>query len=607
MIARIVDGGNMVGLMLYLTGPGRANEHTSPHLVTGDGALTERWGGWEELSAAQAVEMAHTIDRYMTVFNVKPMGNVRTFDKEAGKQVVIDRAPNHVWHCSLSLHPDDGPLSEETWRAIAEDFMRKMGFTGDDGKAPCRWVAIHHGPAKNGGDHIHIAANTVRADGTKWVRGRDQIHAQRAVNTIEHKYGLRVIESREHGRGARADTAADLRAAVSKGQARTDRDILLHRMRAAAVASTSEVDFLVRLRELGVRARPRFAKGRTDVVTGYSVALHTRDGERARWYSGGDVARDLSLPRLRSRWPDTPHSAQQAVDAWRQAWRGMPPQQVASRAELAARSQALDAYSRGLHGIDATDPVALADATRDVAGLLSAHALIADDARAGELLARAARTAGRAAQTHRRPAPAAAAPEAISLAAALALSAVAGGRADATVLAVQALALVDALADLYRAAQQVRTAQEMLDHAHAALAAINRPPAVTGAQSRSATRVGAAGPVRIGAMPAPAPGPGPSAGTSRPARVPAGMGADQVALIQAVAAAATPPGPSGAPPTAEPDTAGRPTPGLTQQEAERVRHIMDLALTPPARGGRTRSHGEPPLPPAPTRGRSRSL
>ena len=39
MIARIVDGGNMVGLMLYLTGPGRANEHTSPHLVTGDGAL----------------------------------------------------------------------------------------------------------------------------------------------------------------------------------------------------------------------------------------------------------------------------------------------------------------------------------------------------------------------------------------------------------------------------------------------------------------------------------------------------------------------------------------------------------------------------------------
>ena len=331
MIARIVDGGNTVGLMLYLAGPGRANEHTRPHLVAGDDILMDRWGGWEELSAAQAVEMAHAVDRYMTAFGVRPMGSVRTFDRKSGRMVVVDRAPNHVWHCSLSLHPEEGPLPGEKWRAIAEDFMREMGFAGADGKA-CRWVAVHHGPAKNGGDHIHIAANTVCADGTKWaLRGRDQIRAQRAVNMLEHKYGLRVVEAREHGRGARADSAADLREAARRGRARTDREELEHRVRAAAVAARDEADFVLRLGEAGVRARPRFAEGRTDVVAGYSVALRTGGGGRPRWYGGGRVARDLSLSRLRSRWEDTPETAAAAVRVWRQVQGGVRVEGDAAR------------------------------------------------------------------------------------------------------------------------------------------------------------------------------------------------------------------------------------------------------------------------------------
>lgn len=35
MIAAINEGGNSAGLMQYLVGPGRANEHTRPHLVAG--------------------------------------------------------------------------------------------------------------------------------------------------------------------------------------------------------------------------------------------------------------------------------------------------------------------------------------------------------------------------------------------------------------------------------------------------------------------------------------------------------------------------------------------------------------------------------------------
>lgn len=533
MIARIVDGGNTVGLMLYLAGPGRANEHTRPHLVAGDDILMDRWGGWEELSAAQAVEMAHAVDRYMTAFGVRPMGSVRTFDRKSGRMVVVDRAPNHVWHCSLSLHPEEGPLPDEKWRAIAEDFMREMGFAGADGKA-CRWVAVHHGPAKNGGDHIHIAANTVCADGTKWaLRGRDQIRAQRAVNMIEHKYGLRVVEAREHARGARADSAADLRGAARRGRARTDRDELEHRVRAAAVAAHNEADFVWRLGELGVLSRPRFARGRTDVVAGYSVALRTRGGGRPRWYGGGRVARDLSLSRLRSRWEDTPETAAAAVRAWRQVQGGVRVEGDAARGvarrDWLARAEALRVWDRALRGVDPLDAAALADATRDVAGLLAWAGLQRGDGRERRVLLDAARAAGRHAQTHRRAAPPAGVPAAVG-AAARALSIAAGrSQADSLLVVDEIAGLVRSLAALYEQAHQTETARALARDTAAAFELVRAGgagaggagPEAAGLSREQARRIRRACALARG-RPAPAPAPAgadPSSGGAGPGPV----------------------------------------------------------------------------------------
>jgi hypothetical protein len=50
---------------------------------------------------------------------------------------------------------------------------------------------------------------------------------------------------------------------------------------------------------------------------GYSVAVRPPAGEKPIWYGGGRLARDLTLPRLREGWPDSPQSAQGAVDEWR--------------------------------------------------------------------------------------------------------------------------------------------------------------------------------------------------------------------------------------------------------------------------------------------------
>ena len=607
MIAAISEGGSGYGLMNYLVGPGRANEHENAHLVAGSDVIMRRWGAWDELSPAQGYEIARFVDQFMTETGVKPTGSRRAFNRDSNKREVIkEQVPNHVWHCSLSLKPEEAAQGDERWRMIAQDFMDEMGFTGKD---------------------IHIMANIVREDGTRWNRWQDQPKAMRAANRIEHKYGLYVVEAREHARGARADSAADLRAANRQGHKRTNREILEQRVRAAAVASTSEHDFLIRLRELGVKALPRFAKGTQDVVVGYRVGLHAKAGQRTQWYGGSTLARDLSLPRLRSRWPDTPVSAQQAVDAWRQAWRGMPPTQVSSRAEMAARVQALDTYAQALRGIDVTDPVALSDATRDVAGLLSAHALAATDPRAIEMLTRAARTAGRACQTHQRPAPAAGASEVVSLGARLALSAVINKHADPVVLVAQALA------DCYIAARQARTAAEMLASSRAALEAISTPTTVSDieqlrAEAAYQALAGTAGEVQTGHHPAAAAHSEPeesvrqrelvtagaqtSAAASRGEQGAHGMSSTQIERIRNVVALAMPAGGTprrAAPPPPQPvpsspdsrgqaDTTQAATAGsdaVSGRGIERVRRIYQNALspTPPTAPARQRATGTP--------------
>ncbi|MBB6335440.1 relaxase/mobilization nuclease domain-containing protein [Schaalia hyovaginalis] len=459
------------------------------------------------------------IDRYMNVLSEHPTGAIRNFNPETGTTEIVDRGPNHVWHCSLSLPPRAGLLDDETWRKIAQDFMDEMGFTEASGKPPCRWVAVRHGTSKNGGDHIHIAANIVRADGTKWSRWWDWKNAGRACNTLEHKYGLEVIESREHNRGARADTPHELNAAKRAGRPETTRAMLETRVRAAAAGAANEAEFVRSVRELGVRIRPRFAKGRTDVVLGYSVALHTdaATAEATRWYSGTSLARDLTLARLRGRWAVTPEGAQAAVDEWRAAWRGEPARRrerpYDARA-FQASAQALRAHRDAFSRIDPTDPVALADATQDLAGLLSAAAMQPDlDATQAREYSRAARALGRHAQLKSRPPRLSPTRTPFTHAARLFLttSKPKSDAARAAALLDDMTAFARSLANLHRAAQQAQTAA-MIERDLATLFAHANSPALDpqlarikelAAASGSPSKIGRPSPTRTPYTPAP--------------------------------------------------------------------------------------------------------
>lgn len=478
MIPNIITGGDTGGLMRYLVGPGRANEHENPHVIAGSRDIVRKWGDWETISVSQASEIATRLDAYMHETGTFPTGKTRRFNPATGQvEWTGEIEATHVWHCSLSLSPEEAALGDEVWGRIAADFMDTMGFTGSDGKAPCRWVAIHHGSAKNGGDHIHIAATIVREDGTKWSPWYDQRRAQKACNVLEHRYGLLVVESREHGRGSRCDSAAAQNAAKRAGASRTDRAVLEERLRAAAMAAASEADFVRRARRLGVRLHPRFARGRTDIVVGYSAALRTEDGQQTRWWGGGRIARDLTLTQLRTRWQDTHSSALEAVEAWK----GHYPKRAPYDGPLwEDRIRALESFRAHLDRLSPTDHVGLANAAADIAGLLHAQAITARTSGGRDMLERAAVQVGRCAQLKTRPADKRLVDVGARMASDLALSiaAATNPRMAAVALAHATADLVQAIADLHEAAGQGATAAAIERDAQAMFDRVNTYPRV---------------------------------------------------------------------------------------------------------------------------------
>ncbi|MDQ0867460.1 relaxase/mobilization nuclease domain-containing protein [Arthrobacter globiformis] len=309
MIPNITKGTRMRGLIAYLAGPGRANEHTDPHLVAGSPSIMA-WHNDDELNADAAQAIAKELDRASSVLGVEIPGG-------------------HVWHCSLSLRAEEGDLTDEKWAAIAQDFMDEMGFTEASGRAPAQWVAIRHGHSKAGNDHIHIAASMVREDGTKWSSWRDFPRAQTAARGLEKKYGLEELSPTHSTRGLRP---GEREASARRGAPEPERRSLERKVRACATAAQDEAEFIRRLRRTGALLRPRYASGRDDVVVGYSVAERPPKGGRPVWFGGGHLAKDLALPKLRTEWHDTPQAATEAVAEWQAAARGRRPVNIGREA-----------------------------------------------------------------------------------------------------------------------------------------------------------------------------------------------------------------------------------------------------------------------------------
>lgn len=282
MIGKVLRGTNAARLLYYLYGPGKANEHTNPHLVAGfddPGQLEpEHW----------------------------PDGS-RDFRRLAGllaQPLAALHGPGHdkpVWHCSVRAAPTDRILSDGEWANVATEIMHLTGLAQRSDDAGVRWVAVRHAP-----DHIHIVATLARQDGARPRIWNDFYRVREACRAVEEQFGLTATAPGDRT-AARRPTRAETEQAARRGWAETPRTALRREVCAAAAGTSSERAFFAALVDAGVLVRKRYSTTRPGEVTGYAVGLPrhvNRDGGTV-WYGGGKLAADLTLPKLRRRWAGT--------------------------------------------------------------------------------------------------------------------------------------------------------------------------------------------------------------------------------------------------------------------------------------------------------------
>lgn len=296
MMPNVVRGGRMVGLMSYLVGPGRSNEHTAPMVVGGDDRVMFEFTPGTELSVADGQRIGSILDGPRRVHGTEVKAPVYGWDENTQRKVKVAEKDGHVWHCSLSLAKGDREVSKDEWGVIAQEFVERMGFIDPDGAKSSRWVAIHHGASTAGNDHIHLAVQLVREDGTKANIHHDYRRAQTVCGELEAEHGLAVLESRQVARGLPGDKPAEVARAQAENLPQAPRPELRRRMRTALATASSPAQYLEHLRELNVRVAPSFAEGSTAQVRGYKVALG--EAQDTIWYSPSKLDATLGWPNV---------------------------------------------------------------------------------------------------------------------------------------------------------------------------------------------------------------------------------------------------------------------------------------------------------------------
>ncbi|MCF3143512.1 relaxase/mobilization nuclease domain-containing protein [Streptomyces platensis] len=278
MIAAIKPAGsNTRGLLAYLYGPGRHDEHTDPHIVSGFAMLGMPDPGRDQ--DATLTQLARHLDEPVHLRN-----------SEFGRKVA-----DHVWHCPVRAAPEDRHLSDAEWADIAQRIVGAAGVAPPGDDLGCRWIAVRHAD-----DHIHILATTVREDGRRPKLHDSGIRVGDACRQIEKDYGLRRLRKGDRTAG-RKPTQAEMHKSQRLGWEQTSREWLQDRIRSAIPHASSAEELLAYLEADGIAVKPR--RGPSGDLLGYAVGRPgdlNKDGEQI-FHPGGKIAPDLTLPKLKAR------------------------------------------------------------------------------------------------------------------------------------------------------------------------------------------------------------------------------------------------------------------------------------------------------------------
>ena len=203
MIPNIVRGSDPAGLVRYLFGKGRRNEHTDQHLVCASGDMFPSFD-MDGKPAASYAEIGRRFDRRYRVRERKDdpfppdMRGKNNPEREHGRK--------RVWHCSLAIKAGQGILTDQEWESVIRDYLMRMNIIDGDGDQGVTWLAVRHGLSANGNDHVR-----------QGIAQRGRVHTPRAQGRLLHRPQAAQGEPPK----TRSPTPARWSATGSRGAART--------------------------------------------------------------------------------------------------------------------------------------------------------------------------------------------------------------------------------------------------------------------------------------------------------------------------------------------------------------------------------------------------
>ena len=334
------------GLVAYLFGPGRHNEHTDQHVVA-------HWTGLPGEVVAVGADGQPDLGPLVA--------DLKADLRAAG---LLGAADTRV----ALLGGDPGRATgrcatRSGGRSLRRSLRRSAWRTPIAGAV--RWVAVRHGLSSGGNDHIHLVATlagrTQHGDvADRTFLNRDYAQVRAVCNRFEKEWGLTVTGAgtgAAHHEPSRAETEIAARRGL-----RTEQRVRLERaVRTAAVASGGPAEFAARLAEEGITVTfTRESEQRPGTWLG--VTFHTEDYIDAGGRAGGvlgahvgpgpdrtGVAGPVGRPRHRAAGGPTGDTMRGLVDALAAA--AQAPARAAAgrpaRADRRARGRAVGGGRRG--------------------------------------------------------------------------------------------------------------------------------------------------------------------------------------------------------------------------------------------------------------------
>lgn len=181
-----------------------------------------------------------------------------------------------AWHCSLALKPGE-TLTDEQWSAVADKYMRGMGFSDKT-----LYAVVRHSDTEH--DHIHVVASRIGLNGKIYLGQKEAARSMPLTNELAKEFGLSELAF---------DTRAEVKGVTAGEKGLMDRTgeiptrIMLQTYIDDAVkGKPSFAEFVAKLEAQGVTVIPT---GKTGQAQGMTFELDgvpwtgTKLGDKYKW------------------------------------------------------------------------------------------------------------------------------------------------------------------------------------------------------------------------------------------------------------------------------------------------------------------------------------